>query len=180
MIMLSPLPPRIISFPAKPMITLLPFPPTIRSSPSDPIIGWQVRADIHFARSAKRAALSSVGRGGAPEEDGVDVTLAPVLDEGGDLEDGVDVTLAPVLDEGGDLEDGVDVTLAPVLDEDGGEAGVVMTPIPVLDDEFEFGGRCATACSKKYIGIKSPNARVNAIAVRDFWLIFHHRPSYKS
>jgi hypothetical protein len=144
------------------MITLLPFPPTIRSSPSDPIIGWQVRADIHFARSAKRAALSSVGRGGAPEEDGVDVTLAPVLDEGGDLEDGVDVTLAPV------------------LDEDGGEAGVVMTPIPVLDDEFEFGGRCATACSKKYIGIKSPNARVNAIAVRDFWLIFHHRPSYKS
>ncbi|HZA07488.1 MAG TPA: hypothetical protein VE619_07275, partial [Nitrososphaeraceae archaeon] len=93
---------------------------------------------------------------------------------------GVDVTLAPVLDEEGDLEAGVDVTLAPVLDEDCGEAGVVMTPIPVLDDEFEFGGLCATACSKKYTGTKSPKARISAIAVQDFWLIFHYRPSYES
>ncbi|MBV9176554.1 MAG: hypothetical protein JO297_05915 [Nitrososphaeraceae archaeon] len=163
---------------------MLPLPPTIRSSPSDPINGWQVRADIHFARSAKRAALSCVGRGGPPEEDGADVTLAPVRDEEeGVLEDGADVTLAPVLDEEeGVLEDGADVTLAPVLDEEegDGEAGVVMTPMPVLDEEFEFGGPCATACSKKYIGVKSPNARINAIAVQDLWLIFYYRPSLES
>jgi len=117
-------------------------------------------------------------------EDGADVTLPPVLDEEeGVLEDGADVTLAPVLDEEeGVLEDGADVTLAPVLDEEegDGEAGVVMTPMPVLDEEFEFGGPCATACSKKYIGVKSPNARINAIAVQDLWLIFYYRPSLES
>ena len=43
-------------------------------------------------------------------------------------------------------EDGVDVTLAPELEEEGGvEAGVDMVPIPVLEEEFEFGGLCATA-----------------------------------
>jgi hypothetical protein len=130
--------------------------------------------------------LSSVDGACAPEEDGVDVTLAPVLEEEGGLEAGVDVTLAPVLEEEGEeeggLEAGVDVTLAPVLEEEEegvGEAGVDMVPIPVLEEEFEFGGLCATACSAKYIGIKSPNTRINAIAVQDVCLIFYYRSSLK-
>jgi hypothetical protein len=128
--------------------------------------------------------LSSVDGAGAPEEAGVGVTLAPVLEEEeeGGLEAGVDVTLAPVLEEEeeGGLEAGVDVT--PVLEEEEegvGEAGVDMVPIPVLEEEFEFGGLCATACSAKYIGIKSPNTRINAITVQDVCLIFYYRSSLK-
>ena len=91
------------------------------------------------------AVLSSVDRAGAPEEAGVDVTLAPVLEEEG-----------------------------------GVEAGVDMVPIPVLDEEFEVGSLCATASSGKYIGIKSPNTRINAIAVQEVCLIFHYRPYLES
>jgi hypothetical protein len=112
--------------------------------------------------------LSSVDGAGAPEEAGVDVTLAPVLEEEGGLEAGVDVTLAPVLEEEGEEEE-----------EGVGEAGVDMVPIPVLEEEFEFGGLCATACSAKYIGIKSPNTRINAITVQDVCLIFYYRSSLK-
>jgi hypothetical protein len=110
------------------------------------------------------------------------MTVLSSVDGAGALEEaGVDVTLAPVLEEEGGLEAGVDVTLAPVLEEEGGlEAGVVIVPIPVLDEEFEVGGLCATACSAKYIGIKSPNTRINAIAVQDVCLIFHYRPSLES
>lgn len=54
---------------------------------------------MHFARSAKMVVLSWIG-GAAVPEDGVDVTVAPVLEEELVLGDGVvDVTLVPVLEE---------------------------------------------------------------------------------
>jgi hypothetical protein len=53
---------------------------------------------MHFARSAKMVVLSWIG-GAAVPEDGIDVTLAPVLEEELVREGGVDVTLAPVLEE---------------------------------------------------------------------------------
>ena len=94
------------------------------------------------------------------------------------------MTVLSSVDGAGALEEaGVDVTLAPELEEEEegfGEAGVVIVPIPVLDEEFEFGGLCATACSAKYVGIKSPNTRINAIAAQDVCLIFHCRPSLES
>jgi hypothetical protein len=56
---------------------------------------------MHFARSAKMVVLSWIG-GAAVPEDGVDETVAPVLEEelvlGGGVVD-VDVTLVPVLEE---------------------------------------------------------------------------------
>ena len=84
---------------------------------------------MHFARSAKMVVLSWIG-GAAVPDDGVDVTVAPVLEEELVLGDGVvvDVTLVPVLGDGVV----VDVTLAPVLEE-----------------EFRFGDVCASTCSKK-------------------------------
>jgi hypothetical protein len=82
---------------------------------------------MHFARSAKMVVLSWIG-GAAVPEDGVDVTVAPVLEEELVLGDGV-----------------VDVTLVPVL-----EDGVVDVPVaPVLEEEFRFGDVCASTCSKK-------------------------------
>lgn len=70
--------------------------------------------------------LSWIG-GAAVPEDGVDVTVAPVLEEELVLGDGVDVTLVLVL--GGGVV-GVDVTL-------------------VLEEEFRFDDVCASTCSKK-------------------------------
>lgn len=81
---------------------------------------------MHFARSAKMVVLSWIG-GAAVPEDGVDVTVAPVLEEELVLGDGVDVTPVPVL--GGGV---VDVTL-----------------VPVLEEEFRFDDVCASTCSKK-------------------------------
>ena len=81
---------------------------------------------MHFARSAKMVVLSWIG-GAAVPEDGVDVTVAPVLEEELVRGDGVDETLVPVLE-----DDGVGVTVAPVLEE-----------------EFRFGDVCASTCSKK-------------------------------
>lgn len=81
---------------------------------------------MHFARSAKMVVLSWIG-GAAVPEDGVDVTVAPVLEEELVLGDGVDVTLVLVL--GGGVV-GVDVTL-------------------VLEEEFRFDDVCASTCSKK-------------------------------
>jgi hypothetical protein len=84
---------------------------------------------MHFARSAKMVVLSWIG-GAAVPEDGVDVTVAPVLEEELILGDGV-----------------VDVTLVPVL---GGVVVVVdVTLVPVLEEEFRFGDVCASTCSKK-------------------------------
>ena len=63
----------------------------------------------------------------------------------------------------GVLEDGVDTTFAPVLEE-----------------EFGFGDPCAAACSKKYVGTRSPNARMNVIVVQDIFLIFCYLPALAS
>lgn len=62
-------------------------------------------------------------------------------------EDGIDVTVAPVLEEELILGDGVvDVTLVPVL---GGVVVVDVALVPVLEEEFRFGDVCASTCSKK-------------------------------
>jgi hypothetical protein len=81
----------------------------------------------------------------------------------GVLEDGVDTTFAPVFEEELVMEDGVDTTFAPVFEE-----------------EFGFGDPCAAACSKKYVGTRSPNARMNAIVVQDIFLIFCYLPALTS
>jgi hypothetical protein len=83
---------------------------------------------MHFARSAKMVVLSWIG-GAAVPEDGIDVTVAPVLEEELILGDGV-----------------VDVTLVPVL---GGVVVVDVALVPVLEEEFRFGDVCASTCSKK-------------------------------
>jgi hypothetical protein len=78
-------------------------------------------------------------------------------------EEGVDTTFAPVFAEELVMEEGVDTTFAPVFAE-----------------EFGFGDPCAAACSKKYVGTRSPNARMNAIVVQDIFLIFCYLPALTS